>query len=529
MGKRKTKTIVETCPLEKQVNSSEWPSTSNEPSFVSDTLDLQRAKLSQTSLFRSFPLAIGFILLGLLLGWISLGLISNLGKSTDGETIPYIPRPSSSFPIVKLPGDGSLPGNDTLVLQTLVKPHREDSKLSLHRSSPSFLNGLLPKAKNQEIISFTLENTSRFQFPLSEFSIWLKGEQTQEIINESDFELIQYDSLLHPHHLAHYQFRIKQDRPLAPDAYRGGITLYFPSPVAPVELDLTVYSRMSAIWAIVILFLGIIVGRMIRGVSENEAIFARMDRVVHLRSQLSTLTDPLSKSLLSEELRLIEKTLELSKESESLEDLDHTLTRVEQKVELLEQVDRLQLKLLSSLQNKGAPVIVNIQEKLESLRRAIFLGEQAELDLQLASLNRELLEQFSSDNSRSIFSSKETLASYQVELGKMTAMVELEKVSPDPPKINKLSGENAIATWVSFISGVGVSTQVRYWFFRPLITLLVFVLILLLGFDEIYLKGANTFGSDGLFDILKLFLWGAVSDVFSRNLGENKAIVNFLK
>ena len=471
----------------------------------------------------NFSIGVGLILLGLILGWASWGLFSNRESSHKEEGLEFKPIGESSLPVVELPGDGSLPRKDSLVLQALVKPNRADSKLSLHRSSPSILDGLIPKSMNQDQISFTLENISGFQFPLNEFSIWLKGEETLEVVSEEDFEVLQYDSPLSPHHAAHFRLRLKDSRPLSPDAYKGSITLYFPPPVAPVELELTVFSRMSALWALLVLFLGIILGRMIRGVSENEERFKRMDKIVLLRSKMSTLADPLSKNLLSEELRQLEKILELSQASDGLEQLDEKLRGLEHKIELLEQVDRLALKLNSTQGSKP------LEDKLHNLRETIFSEDKQAVDEGMASLNKEVQSLFQSDNSRSIFGSRETLATYQLELGKMLALAQSTELNPVKQEARKTSWEKGLARWIGFLSGIKPSTKIRYWFFRPLVTFMIFVVILLLGFDEIYLKGANTFGSGGIFDVLKLFLWGAVSDVFSRNLGENKALESFLK
>ena len=56
-----------------------------------------------------------------------------------------------------------------------------------------------------------------------------------------------------------------------------------------------------------------------------------------------------------------------------------------------------------------------------------------------------------------------------------------------------------------------------------------FIVLLLLGFNEIYINGGETFGAEGIMDYLKLFLWGVVSDVFSRSLTSDDLVGGFMK
>ena len=81
---------------------------------------------------------------------------------------------------------------------------------------------------------------------------------------------------------------------------------------------------------------------------------------------------------------------------------------------------------------------------------------------------------------------------------------------------------------MQWISGVSMSARFLYGFIRPLVTLATFIVLLLLGFDEIYVNGGETFGAAGIMDYLKLFLWGVVSDVFSRSLTSDDLVGGFI-
>ena len=69
------------------------------------------------------------------------------------------------------------------------------------------------------------------------------------------------------------------------------------------------------------------------------------------------------------------------------------------------------------------------------------------------------------------------------------------------------------------LSGIQVTAETKVpGFFRPLISLLILVLLMLLGFQTLYVKSGFTFGVGGLYDYLGLFLWGISADVAQRTL-----------
>ncbi len=58
----------------------------------------------------------------------------------------------------------------------------------------------------------------------------------------------------------------------------------------------------------------------------------------------------------------------------------------------------------------------------------------------------------------------------------------------------------------------------RYWFLRPTLALLLILLLLLIGLQTLYVNSGAIFGSAGLYDYLGLFLWGFSADIAQRSL-----------
>jgi len=75
------------------------------------------------------------------------------------------------------------------------------------------------------------------------------------------------------------------------------------------------------------------------------------------------------------------------------------------------------------------------------------------------------------------------------------------------------------ARLLSFVAGYRFpDAELRYWFIRPILAILLLVLLLLIGLQTLYANAGATFGSAGLYDYLGLFLWGFSADIAQRSL-----------
>jgi hypothetical protein len=87
---------------------------------------------------------------------------------------------------------------------------------------------------------------------------------------------------------------------------------------------------------------------------------------------------------------------------------------------------------------------------------------------------------------------------------------------PGPQPANP--APNKFARLVSWLSGTAmINGDAWYRYGRPLMFVLLLVLLSLVGLYNSYVKNA-TFGADGLFDYLSLFLWGISADVAQKTL-----------
>jgi hypothetical protein len=104
------------------------------------------------------------------------------------------------------------------------------------------------------------------------------------------------------------------------------------------------------------------------------------------------------------------------------------------------------------------------------------------------------------------------LATAQAETARVVAARTAQSIpgsKPPPPYVQALS----------FLTGISGAfrAEVTLWTIRPIIYLLLIGALILLGLQQLYLKNA-TFGSDPLSDYLGVLVWAMSSDVASRTL-----------
>lgn len=91
---------------------------------------------------------------------------------------------------------------------------------------------------------------------------------------------------------------------------------------------------------------------------------------------------------------------------------------------------------------------------------------------------------------------------------------------PAPPSrvAPVIARPNKFLQGLSLLSGATpIDSSWYYSFGRPLMFLLLLILLAFVGLYNSYIKNA-TFGSEGYFDYLSLFLWGISADVAQKTL-----------
>ncbi|MEZ4826103.1 MAG: hypothetical protein R3C61_07390 [Bacteroidia bacterium] len=414
-----------------------------------------------------------------------------------------------------------------------VQVVEEDAALNLKMASPSWLNGILPPKINNRAITFRIENTGQSAMEMERFSLTLKGKETGESLSEQDFEWTNEDKVIPPGGIGVARFEVKKDKKLKPDEYTGRVRLHYQDYPDASTVSMTVFSRIGVTGAVLALVLGIIIGRLLKSVDQSGPQLELMDKYIPLRSKADRLADDISRKHVLGELDNIEAEINKVKDDDSKAQVLELIAPTEKKITQIGQLERLHERIGEQLKSGqiSSSLKGDLTASLQIVRDNIIDGNDAEVQTGLARIQNLVAEDSATAKSRSVGG---------VEIPGADEMIKLE--------INKIdlktgSTESTTTTtptfwqkleslWLRFLglfSGVNASARVKYAYIRPIVTLATFVVVLLLGFQQIYIDGGDTFGSEGLYDYLKLFLWGVISDVFSRTLsGGDEKISTFM-
>jgi hypothetical protein len=305
---------------------------------------------------------------------------------------------------------------------------------------------------------------------------------------------------------------IKRDS-LLPGRYQGKLRFTIGGLDEPVTINSTLDVRDGPFWALVAVFLGIVVGRLAR---DMETPIAKkqvklLPRWYDLRAKIDQITDRSARQQMESELPTARAKIDSAADTEEvaskfLDDLD------------------AKVSFLMDLQN--------IEEKLQTLANVPAEAEQLIQDARSSLLEGKAAE---AEQTREKIT---TLIAHAEAPGDMMGLSDdVIKVwsslvnvlsKPTGPSLTQsqmaLSAANQHQTSrlriiLSALSGLQfVTAESRFWFFRPALSVLLLVLLALVGLQTLYVNSGATFGVGGLYDYLGLFLWGITADVAQRTL-----------
>ena len=427
-----------------------------------------------------------------------------------------------------------IPVEVKLTQNTNASIYSEDENPLINTAGSSMFNFLLPRSIRQQGINLRIDNESDEDLTVSNISLALKGQGANAAFTEAFLEL---DTNLLRMKIAPkgletltLQFDKMALKSLPTDTYKGEFRVYFKDAAEPLATQVTVNKRMGAFGAILLLILGIIAGRWIKGLDKARNQMELMERFVPLRVKVDKLTDKLAQKQLWEELALLEAEINKVQSDETRATVEELFPPLEKKIAQIRELEALHERLAEQFKDEKASPEVKSQasQQLRAARDAILDGKEEEAQEALQKV-AELINNLSEGKSKGILDEVAIPAAQAVkrQIGKLfQAFQGAEEEKGKAEKHGRW--ESFFFRAMQLISGVKMSARFQYGFIRPLVTLATFIVLLLLGFNEIYINGGETFGAEGIMDYLKLFLWGVVSDVFSRSLTSDELVGGFM-
>lgn len=423
---------------------------------------------------------------------------------------------------IKVPGQISILDTDqSLIIKTVEK---------------SWMMGLLPRNIRQEGLFVRVENHGPASVSFDGFSLSLKGLNTQHPVGKVDVVWENPDEVIPPGGIATMRFIFTDSarNVLQPDEYSGSLRLHAKNFPSTLSVGVTMFSRTGVLGALFALLLGIFVGRMLKSVNNNQEQIELMKKFVPLRDSIREVMEESTRNTLLAEADLIEKQINKVKGADQAPEVEAMIEPLTWKVTQIKTLDKTYTELATRFKDKKvssakqAPVL----EELNKTTNAILAGDQAAAAEGYKGIRSTAETALAGQKSRGGLGDATAIdPALEQEMRGLDSLLKQGDIKMSLPsgsveKTFLQKFEDWFFRVFSMIGGMGASARVRYGLFRPLVGLITFLVVLMIGFQEIYLNGGDTFGAAGLYDHLKLFVWGVVSDIFSRTLSDENTVAS---
>jgi hypothetical protein len=297
---------------------------------------------------------------------------------------------------------------------------------------------------------------------------------------------------------------------LQPDHYSGTMRFSLNGYDTEPTFNYTLDVRDGPWFALLVLLIGIIVGRLIKSMNSPEATaeLKLLERCYRLQNKTYSLSDTKDRDVLLAELDKIKQRINAGDESEAV--LTPELDKIQSRINLFIELEQLGPRI-GALENPALKQEL-LAKRLEA-RQSLRQGKIEDCLASIKAIETKLLEAEAaapkdarSESFVRVLDSVRGLAEEGVKAVKAHQVV--------PPA--KPRNYTRVLAW---LSGVNLqNAEVRYWVFRPLLFLLVLLLLALAGLKALYIDGSASFGSGGLYDYLGLFMWGLSAQMVQSSL-----------
>lgn len=365
---------------------------------------------------------------------------------------------------------------------------QDDKSITLYTTNGNgWFSSLLPNRIRQQNIVFRIENNSFYPARIDSIVIALKGKSSMNVLRTSHFQAY-FDKTVPPKSLRIINLAVKKDSRITPDEYKGQLMVYSNTGAESLSVEVTLFRRSKVCWALLVLFLGIIVGWLFSKLKSQSAQLSATGKLLKLQRRISLFTDLIIQKKLAGEVIQLELLINSADQAEDITSANARL-------------DLLESKVFKLLEWESITVDHREDENASSWRDAILEGNEEKIKIARAAFEEA------------------HFARSAINKGVPNPKKNISDLDADPKK--------APGRWKRFLIALD-GYKVIYLYLRPIATIITLLVFAFLGLQEIYIDGRNDFGSDVFYDYLKLFLWGAVSNIVPNTLIGAKPVDSFL-
>jgi hypothetical protein len=309
---------------------------------------------------------------------------------------------------------------------------------------------------------------------------------------------------------------------LPADHYQGTLRFNVEGAADPVTIDSSLDVLHGAWWALVTILFGILVGRFARDMETPVAKkqVSLLPPWYDLKDKMGAVTNPEAHQFLARKLQLARQKIESGTDTQDV--AANYLNNLRTQYEFLLELQNFEEKLPV----RPDAVRTRAQEHLVAARSALLRDDEssrteAEKELQNAKDVIAAASKAVSGKDLMMGSTGDAVAQALHRFADSLTGHSSPFVSKSAEQLQAAEKRQSsrMRSLLAQLSGLQtVNAVTRYWFIRPVLSIVLLVLLLLIGLETLYVHSGGAFGAAGVYDYLPLFLWGITADVAQRTL-----------
>ena len=373
---------------------------------------------------------------------------------------------------------------------------------------------LLPDSVEQDKWTVQLDNQTLIPVKVTDATVLMQGEKTGNTVSASEISLTVPNQLLEAQKVEPIELTINRNQ-LSPDRYQGTLRFKLENLDEPVKVNGTIAVRDAPIWALIVIVAGILVGRLSQDMESPKAQkqVKLYPRYAQLRGKAASVNNQDAFKYLEQQFQALKQKIDKGEETEEI--LEQELNKLDVSVSFLTQLEQLEKQLNDS----GLDALeAEVNLKIIEARNLLIAGNLEQAQQLGQEVEERLTEAQEEDGSMGNITEniiQPLLDGFRESSNKL---IQAFQVLPKP----KLPGGrrwNWLAKLLAALSGIQtLNAEMRYWLIRPLLWLVLLIVLVLLGLQTLYVNAGATFGVNGLYDYLGLFLWGLSADIANQGL-----------
>ncbi len=373
---------------------------------------------------------------------------------------------------------------------------------------------LLPDSALIDEWQLQFDNASASAVDLQDAEVALLGEQTgYQLTNEQVEFPVAAQTLPADQVIALPLSLLRQNIP--PDHYTGNIYLTLDGAAQRQTIPVDLNVRVGPCWPLLVLLLGILLGRLFKYMQERgEPQAAALQAVNRLEAHVQAAAADDQKVL-----KPMVAALRRRVYAEQLADVEAQADAIETRLELLGQLRQVEVALKAKEQHPKAKEAL---DKVALARQHLALEEDGQAQALLAEVRQILVQLTSTMMGADGRPDADVAHAADVVKGLEGAADRLAKA---PPVLTEAPWLARLKSILMFLTGMSerVRAEAVLWLVRPLLYGVLLVGLLAVGISSLYVDNGVAFGASPLTDYSGLILWGLSADVASRTLSNLRA------